>query len=226
MRGAIGEIDLSARVAELDDAVRLLEDETAAVDVGFLGAMFGGAVAALAAERTGASSLAVVEPVTRGKQYLREIMRRQAVAEVVGAGGERDGGPPAASGESAVEELDRVGETSVRGLRLTKEQYDAVSAVSLDEALTSFAGSSLVVGVSPTGAASPRLRKLHERLVELGGDARLEVVEDELVAPFGEYYYRNAGPVRIDTRLALDQALAALLAQWALEAAVTEDAAA
>lgn len=226
VHGAIGEIDLSTRTVELDEAMRALFDETGAREVGLLGAIFGGAVAALAAERAGAPALAVVEPVTRGKQYLREITRRQAVAEVVGAG-ETDGNAPPASSESALDELERAGETSIRGLRLTKEQFDAVSAVSLDDALTSFSGSSFVVGVSPTGAASPRLRKLHERLLELGGDARIEVVEDELVAPFGEYYYRNAGPVRVDTRLALDQTLAALLTAWALDvAADVEDAAA
>lgn len=212
VHGAIGEIDLTTRVAEVDDGVAALAREGGTEAVGLLGAMFGGAVAALAVERTGASSLAVVEPVTRGRQYLREIMRRQAVADVVGAG--QDTGP--AQAESAADELARRGEVSIRGLLLTKEQFDAVSAVSVEDALTSFNGRSLVVGFSPTGAPSPRLQKLSDRLAELGADSRLDVIAVDLAAPFGEYYYRNAGPVRIDTRLALDEQVAAHVVDWAL----------
>lgn len=209
--GAIGEIDLAVRSAEVDDALAALVRETGVESVGLLGAMFGGAVATLAAERTGARSLALVEPVTRGRQYLREIMRRQAVADIVGA----EGAVATPSTASAADELERVGRTTIRGLLLTKAQHDAVSAVSLEDAVSSFTGRSLVLGLSPTGTPSPRLQKLFDRFVQLGGDARLEAISVELVAPFGEYYYRNAGSVRIDTRLALDEQLAAHLAAWA-----------
>lgn len=219
VHGAIGEIDLGARIGEVDDAVSALGRETGAAGIGLIGAMFGGAVAALAAERLASPSLALIEPVTRGRQYIREVMRRQAVADVIGAGEPEVAVDVSTTGPSALDQLEADGETSIRGLRLTKGAFDHVSAVSLDDRLGSFVGRSLVVGISPTGAVSPRLRKLHERLQALGGDARLEVLEDALVAPFGEYYYRNIGPVRVDTRLELDQALAALLAAWAEEAA-------
>jgi hypothetical protein len=212
VHGAIGEIDLTTRIAEVDDAMQVLAAEANAESVGLLGAIFGGAVAGLAAERTQATSLVLVEPVTRGRQYLREIMRRQAVADVVSGS---DNGGPAPPVESAADELARTGVTTIRGLVLTKEQHDAVSAVSLEGSLTSFAGRSLVVGFSPTGAPSPRLQKLFDRLAELGGDAQLDVVAVDLAAPFGEYYYRNAGPVRIDTRLELDDRVASAVADWA-----------
>ena len=53
----------------------------------------------------------------------------------------------------------------------------------------------------------------------------LESVQDPLEAPLGDYYYRNVGPLRVDTRLALDQAVAALTVSWALAAsAATSDA--
>jgi hypothetical protein len=54
------------------------------------------------------------------------------------------------------------------------------------------------------------------------------MLEDPLPAPFGEYPFRNAGPMRIDTRLELDQRLARVTTDWAgrsLEAESNEDAA-
>lgn len=209
--GAVAEIDLTTRIAEVEDAVSALTNETRSESVGLLGAMFGAVVAALVAERLDVSALAFVEPVMRGSQYLRGIMRRQAVADVIAG----DNPEASATSETVTDELERVGSVSIRGLVLTKEQYDAVSAVSLEDGLSSFSGRSLVLGISPTGAAAPRLQKLVDRLRELGGDARLDVLTAELVAPFGEYYYRNAGPVRIDTRLELDRDVARRLVAWA-----------
>ena len=46
----------------------------------------------------------------------------------------------------------------------------------------------------------------------------MTTLQDPLPAPFGEYYYRNAGPIRIDTRLELDQRLSQATTAWALGA--------
>ena len=45
-----------------------------------IGVMFGGTLAALHADRAGLEALALVEPVVRGRQYARELVRREAVA--------------------------------------------------------------------------------------------------------------------------------------------------
>jgi len=94
--------------------------------------------------------------------------------------------------------------------------------------MRAFSGRSLLIGISPSGSVPTGLDKLRAHLEALGGDVTLEMLEDPLPAPFGEYPFRNAGPMRIDTRLELDQRLARVTTDWAggsLEAKPTEDAA-
>src|SRR5688572_17846790 len=60
------EIDLARRLEELEAAVALLRAETGAERVGVAGTLFGGTLAALAADRLGLAELALVQPATRG----------------------------------------------------------------------------------------------------------------------------------------------------------------
>ena len=212
-QGLMRDIDLSARLREIDDAVELMRSLGDARDVGLVGALFGATVAALSCERHGLPAMALIEPAGRGKQYAREAIMREAVAELMTAtGGEEP------TSQRPMRELAETGHTTVRGLGLSSSELDRISAVNLLEDLQSFRGRSLLVGISPTGAIAPGLRKLAARLEELGGDVTLESVQDPLEAPLGDYYYRNVGPVRVDTRLGLDQTLAALTVSWALAA--------
>ena len=199
--------------------------------VGLVGALSGGMVAAMVADRLGSSELALIEPVSRGKRYIRETIRRQAIAELI------------ASADGAERQRRGVGGTRVRpapargarrrrrnlgpGLRLTSTEYDRIAAVDLARDMRAFSGRSLLIGISPSGSVPTGLDKLRAHLEALGGDA-LEMLEDPLPAPFGEYPYRNAGSMRIDTRLELDQRLARVTTNWAggsLEAEPTGDAA-
>jgi hypothetical protein len=206
-----GQISLPPRLAELDEAVDLLRDRGAG-EVGLLGVLFGGTVAALAAERLEASGLVLVEPVVRGRQYARELLRREAVARLMGEDGDGDG-----DGDGPKSELTATGRVTIRGLQLTREAYEAISSVDLTTQLHAFRGSSLLVGISPSGAAGPALGKLRDRLAELGGDVTVTGIADPLYAPLGEYYYREAGLLRHDTRLELDQNVAGALVGWALD---------
>lgn len=218
-RGAIGEIDLSTRIEEVDEAVDVIAGETGVRAVGLAGMLFGGTVAALAAERLAAPGLALVEPVIRGKRYVRETVRRQAVAELIASTeedeprGELEEEGPA---RRPLEELAAAGETSIRGLRLTQEQFDRISEIDLARDVSVYRGSSLLIGISPSDSPSPGTAKLHAQLEALGGRVAFELLQDPLPAPFGEYYYRNAGAIRIDTRLELDQRIAGAVAAWAL----------
>lgn len=220
-RGALGEIDLSERLDDVEEAVGVISTASGVRDVGLIGVLVGGTAAALTAERLGTPGLVVVEPVRRGRQYVRETARRQAIAELIASVGEGGGGradSPAEAPESTqrpLEELATVGHTWIRGLRLTRAEFKRISAVNLVQDLRSFRGRSLVIGISPSGSPATGLQKLYEHFESLGGDVTFETLQDPLAAPFGEYYYRNAGPVRIDTRLALDQRLADLMASWA-----------
>jgi hypothetical protein len=205
-----GEISLPTRLAELEDAVDLLRGRGAG-GVGLVGTLFGATVAALAAERLEIAALALVEPAVRGRQYARELLRREAVANLM-ADEEGDA-------EGPKRELAATGRVTIRGLRLSTEAYDALSAVDLISELRSFAGRSLLVGVSPSGEPGPGLRKLRDRLAELGGDVTVAGLADPLYAPLGEYYYRDAGLLRLDTRLELDGRIADAVAGWALDPA-------
>jgi hypothetical protein len=187
----------------------------------------------MVADRLGSSELALIEPVSRGKRHIRETIRRQAIAELftsadgAGNGNAAESEAPE-SAQRPLEELAAAGETWVRGLRLTSTEYDRIAAVDLARDMCAFSGRSLLIGISPSGSVPTRLDKLRAHLEALGGDVTLEMLEDPLPAPFGEYPFRNAGLDRIDTRLELDQRLARVTTDWAggsLEAEPTEDAA-
>jgi hypothetical protein len=209
--GVFGEIDLSVRLREVEDAVELLPAEAGVRHVGLLGAMFGGATAAILGERLDVPGIVLIEPVVRGARYVREVMRRHAVAELMAAL-EEDGSRTA---QRLMDELSTAGQVTLQGLRLRRDEYDTIAAVNLVDDLSSFRRRSLLLGISPTGAVSPGLRQLSDRLEALGGDVTVEVLEDPLPAPFGENYYQNVGPLRIDTRLELDQRLTDAVASWA-----------
>jgi hypothetical protein len=201
-----GEVDLPLRIAEVEEAVELMGGST-----GLIGVLFGGTVAALVADRFGATALALIEPVTRGKQYARELVRREAVAKLMG--------PEEGDGAGPMQQLSATGHVYIRGLKLTHEAFEAISAVNLATDLRTFDGRSLLIGISPTGAAPPGLRTLQEHLEGLGGDVTLETIEDPLYAPLGDYYYRHAGLLRIDTRLDVDRKVADALARWGVGSA-------
>ncbi|HSE82621.1 MAG TPA: hypothetical protein VLA87_13180 [Gaiellaceae bacterium] len=204
------QISLPARLAELEEAVDLLRGRGAR-EVGLAGVLFGGAVAALGAERLDVSGLALVEPVVRGRQYARELLRREAVARLMG--------DEEADGDGPKSELSSAGRVTIRGLQLTQDAYEAIADVDLVEKMHAFAGSSLLLGISPSGVPGPALEKLRDRLAELGGDVTVAGIADPLYAPLGEYYYREAGLLRHDTRLELDQKVAQAVADWALDRA-------
>src|SRR5207253_4503160 len=82
-------VGLSSHLAEAQDAVELMRQQGGIEQVGILGARFGGAVAAIVAERMGLPYLGLWDPVVRGKQYLREILRSEVLSGILESG---DGG--------------------------------------------------------------------------------------------------------------------------------------
>jgi pimeloyl-ACP methyl ester carboxylesterase len=204
------EIDPARRLEEVAAAVELLRTETSVTDVGTLGVLFGGTLAALAAERLGLAALALIQPATRGRQYARELLRREAVAQLMGAEDESPATGP-------MQELTTAGHAWIRGVGLTQEAFDAISEIKLVDDLTAFRGRSLLIDISPSGEVTTGIQKLADRLRQLDGDVTVEQLADPLYAPLGDYYYRDAGLLRIDTRLELDRRVATAIAAWALE---------
>jgi hypothetical protein len=209
VHGGIGEIELAARLAEVEEAVEALRRLAGVETVGALGVLFGGTVAALSAQRLELFALGVVEPPLSGRQYLREAMRREAIAELMATE------DPAPSAPGPMRELTETGRTTLRGLALSAAAFEQISAVGLLDDLDSFRGRSLLLGIAATEKPSPGLRRLAEHLGSLGGEVTLRVVRDALERPLGDYYYRNMGLLRIDTRLELDRALADATVAWA-----------
>lgn len=207
------EIDPRRRLEEVEDAVELLRAETGVSELGAFGVLFGGTVAALAAERLELAALAAVQSATRGRQYARELLRREAVAQLLAGDGED------AAGAGPMHELSTTGRAWIRGVGLTQEAFDAISTVKLVDDVQSFRGRSLLVEVSTTGEVSTGVDKLADHLRRVGGDVTVEALADPLHAPLGEYHYRDAGLLRIDTRLELDRRIAAAVAAWALHGA-------
>ena len=69
-QGLMRDIDLSARLREIDDAVELMRSLGDARDVGLVGALFGGTVAALSCERHGLPAMAP-DRACRSRQAVR-----------------------------------------------------------------------------------------------------------------------------------------------------------
>jgi pimeloyl-ACP methyl ester carboxylesterase len=210
--GSLGAIDLTTRLREVEEAVDLLRNAAGPRQVGLVGALFGGTVSALACERLDLSSLVLVDPVVRGKQYMRDALRRHAIAELIAAIEEGGG----SASQRPLDELAANGWTSIRGLRLTSAEFDAISAVDLLEDVRSFRGRSLLVGITPSGNPRPGLRRLADHLEALGGEPTVEVLTEALPVPFGEFYFAAVGSVRVDTRLELDQRLTEMVVGWAV----------
>ena len=208
--GAMGLLELGPRLDEAEAAVTFLRASGRPV-VGTVGVLTGGMVAALACESLALQAMVLVEPISRGRQYLREALRREAVAELMATVDEgADGGA-----DGPLRELEQTGSTTVRGMRLERAEYERIQAVGLLDALRTFSGRALVVGISQKGVAGPGLGRLSEHLTAIGAESELAIVTDPLVAPFGEYYYENRGLLRVDTRLELDHRLAELVATFA-----------
>ena len=142
VNGPVCEIDLSTRLVEAEEAVSALTEASGVRSVGLVGALSGGMVAAMVADRLGSSELALIEPVSVGSRYIRETIRRQAIAEVIASTDGPVNGNAAESEtpESArpLEELAAAGETWVRGLRLTSTEYNRIAAVDLARDMRAF----------------------------------------------------------------------------------------
>ncbi len=213
--GARGKVLLDERVREVELGAALLGSRAGATRFGAVGAVSGGSVALLAADRLGLEAVAVWEPVVRGSRYLREsVLLARTTASLLGL--------PVPEGE------DDGGSASIRGFDLSAEHRAQLEALDLRTDLERFAGRALVVSVTRAGVAPARLREVVERLEELGSTVALEAVADPLPRPFGEYYFRDApadgGIARVDTRWELDVRLAELAASWAVETAAVPEA--
>jgi pimeloyl-ACP methyl ester carboxylesterase len=170
--GDVRDITLSSHLADAADAVSLMREQAGVERVGLVGARFGGTVAALVADRSGASDLVMWDPVVDGARYMSSLFRQRALA---GIAGQAKDGPSIKDMKQA---LQTEGWTDLGGLPLSKLAYDEVSGVNLQRDVTGFRGRSLALSVTANGEPSPELSALAEHLRSLGGDCTLTAVMD------------------------------------------------
>ena len=210
-------VGLGSHLAEGLDAVEWMGGQDGVERVGVMGARFGGTVAALIAARRQLPCLTVWEPVVRGSQYIREILRSRGLAEIAGG----KGGDVATEIEHERRDLVERGWTDIKGFPLTKAAYDEISAVDLTRDVDRWTGAALVVGASRTGKASPSVARLAQHLESIGARCDLEIITDRFAAQFGSFRYQtiDGGMAKRDTQLALNGSMALATVAWALRQA-------
>ncbi len=211
----IEEVGLESHVADAADAAdvfRAMLSAGGVARVGLIGARFGGAVAALVADRLGASALVLLDPAVSGKAYLNSIIRARLVAELA------DQGRASATARDPWEVLDEQGLLEVDGFPLTRRAFDEISLLDVAKQLSRFTGDALVVQVSRSPRPSPGLRRLLARFGDLGASAKLEVVADPEATRFGLPRYRLTGDAsKVDTQERLSATLIERTVAWCSE---------
>ncbi len=211
------EVTLDTHVQDAVEAARLLGSSVEVEAVGFAGALFGGTVAALAADELAdgslpSSALALWEPAVSGRVYMRMLTRLGMLTQLVSHG-------RSASDVDPVDQLRADGVLEVQGFPLTERAFDAVAAIDLRKDLGAYRGTSLVVQVSKADRPRPEMTALAQRLTSLGGDARLEIVRDAHASEFGSHRFRGLGDgTKIDILATLATSLVDTTMRWCTSA--------
>jgi len=205
---------LSSHLAESVGAVDLLKRVAGVEAVGVMGARFGGAIAALTADRLELPLLAMWNPTVKGGQFMRDFLRSQVLADIVETG---EGGG-ASDLQSIQDQLSTAGWADIKGWTLTKGAHDEIAAVDLLIGVQRFRGSALVGAVSRTGTPPSAAAALTKRLRDLGAAPSLHVIQDPNAAQFGQFRWRtvDGGQSKRDTQLELNEKLAEATVGWAV----------
>jgi pimeloyl-ACP methyl ester carboxylesterase len=200
-------LGIEAQVAGALDAVELARGETASGAVGLVGVRFGGAIAALAAARTEVSSLALIDPIVKGRAFLRALVRMDLTSDV--ALGEKAAAAPKHDPFQAARER---GVLEIEGFAVPWPAVEEIEGLDLLQASVPTDLPSLVVAVSRTEDPRAELRRLAERL---GPRASLEVVVDENAFRFGLPPWRLAGPrQKVDALADLTRSMVGRTVDW------------
>ncbi len=201
-------VTLRSHVRDAQDAIDVLRQAAGVETVGLAGALFGGSVAAMAGAR--AEALALVQPVVRGKAYIRATIRRSIGTSLVDRAAERE-----------ALATDAQGPLDVEGFPLRPEVVEEFDGFDLLEELPPFAGRSLVVQVTRSPDPQAPLRLLADRLALAGGRSDLHVVAHSEALRFGLPRHRRAGGTRkVDVQADLTDGILETVARWCAGAEV------
>jgi pimeloyl-ACP methyl ester carboxylesterase len=209
-------ITLGSHLGEAAQVAELLVERTGVDRIGFMGARFGGMIAALVADPLGAAGLILWEPVVKGRVYMKGLALLSAMTELLTNGRSDSAGRP----ETMLEATDLL---DVQGFPLRRQVFREVSDVDLPARLAHFRGEALILQISRSPVARTDLKRLAERLGELGGRCRLRIVTDEAADRFGQPRYRPAGDTGVvDTQATLVPPLISTTVSWARDLTMPE----
>jgi hypothetical protein len=206
--GTGSDVDLGESLAEVEDAARELGSATGVTRIGVVGALLGAASALLTADRLALPLAVLVCPAVSGSLYLDELYRRHLIGVLARPTG---GVQP----RGTLEEQLRRGPIAIRGMRLTPQAYAGIAPIDLFTVAKGFAGSALVVGVTPTGAPDDTLPTL---AASLGDQSRVavHVLDGGSARDLAEATTRKTRRAGTqDVRLELDHRIVQVALEWA-----------
>jgi alpha/beta superfamily hydrolase len=206
--GATEAVSLASHLRDAIDATGVLASEADISDIGLIGGSFGGAVAALAADRVAASRLVMWQPVVAGARFIHQFVRAGLVTELASRGGRLSDGDDPFAGLEPDTALD------VQGFPLRKAVYEEIASLDLLRELKSFSGKSLVVQLSSSPPRRPTFERLVALLRSLGGESTLQVVVDRQVGLFGHPRYQSGSGKKEDTQADLSERLIRTTLAW------------
>lgn len=173
---------LESHVAETVEAVEFMRG-LGVQEVGLFGSRFGGAVAALAADVTGATGLIMWQPAINGKSFFKSLLRQSAMSRV-----SIDG----STNPDPIEMLHERGRIELQGFPISRAAYEQIAGLDLAEDLQTFSGRALLIEVASASEPGHESSRLQNRLQVLGADVTHKIVNHPRPQVFGGPRYRPA----------------------------------
>ena len=201
-----------SHLSDAVDAAGVLAERAPGAPIVTAGGLFGGSIAALAAQHLDLSGVVMWEPAVDGARYGERMLRNLALQEMAFTRNQDRPQPPM----TVLRERLAAGEVDAQGFRFTKDAYDRLAELSLLDQLGAAARAALIVAVSRSTSPSRTMTTLAEHLVGLGWNATLRVVVDRLTRPLGTYRFvgLDGRPGRLDTQFALNARIAEETVAW------------
>lgn len=204
----------STHLDDVIDAAAHLRTRAGVDEIGLIGSRFGAATAVSAAKATDASFLALIDPVTSGRRYLRNLMRSRAIVELTtGHPGQE---PTSGGSEAQTTDMLDEGDVNLRGFVISREVYEEIGRVDLLDHPVEV-DAVLVVQVSRGTTPAPGLARFAESLSRTGIEVTSAIVSGPFAALFGDGHFRSTDDDLLgDTLSEINHDIAESTVAWAL----------
>jgi pimeloyl-ACP methyl ester carboxylesterase len=200
---------IASHIDNAREAGPVLAEAAGTPALGFMGCRFGGTVAALAADRSGAEGLVVISPVVHGESYIRALMRDARVARFPDAAEVDETDDDEAPEPGPAEDL------SIGGFPLRREVLGEISALDLTDELKAAHCRSLVLQVSRRPVPDRVLSGLAGKLNQVGARSELDILTHATALRFGMARFKKADQAhKMDSQAELTEAVVARVVAW------------